>query len=147
MVTTNKKKGKNSANRDLNRKYRTRRRTKDLDQIHEDLDPAKAERLLTEHLENADDLPGGGVYYCFECARHFVDERCLTIHQKTRAHRLRLKRLKEEVYTQKEAEAAVGLYTDNGPRRSKAAATTTMAGTTTTTAGGMAIDATPSLPM
>ena len=29
----------------------------------------------------------------------------------------RLKALKDEPYTQKEAEAAIGLRTDNGPRR------------------------------
>ena len=34
-----------------------------------------------------------------------------------KANVFRLKALKDEPYTQKEAEAAIGLRTDNGPRR------------------------------
>jgi len=50
--------------KDIKRKFRTRRRTKDIDQIHEDMKPANAERLLQEDP----DLPGSGQHYCISCA-------------------------------------------------------------------------------
>ncbi|TPX09571.1 uncharacterized protein E0L32_009172 [Thyridium curvatum] len=69
---------------------KTRNKTRDVDQI-------KADLLSPKHLAQwkdtkaAEDLPGLGRHYCVE-----------------------VKQLKEEPYSQKEAEAAVGLRTDNG---------------------------------
>lgn len=53
--------------KDLKKKYRTRRRTKDLDQIHEDL---KSEQSTGNGLLAQDDpdLPGSGHHYCLTCA-------------------------------------------------------------------------------
>ncbi|KAJ3334335.1 hypothetical protein HDU76_000028 [Blyttiomyces sp. JEL0837] len=96
--------------RDVKRSSRTRARTKDLDQIHEDL--KAPEKLLNQPIDP--DLPGLGQFYCVECSRHFTSNGALVAHQSTKLHRKRLKVLKEEPYTQKEAEAAVGLGTDNG---------------------------------
>ncbi|RKP37523.1 hypothetical protein BJ085DRAFT_42590 [Dimargaris cristalligena] len=109
--------------RDVKRQARTRCRTKDLDQIQEDLLPQnlakfQAQAAAVSVKEEDADLPGGGRFYCVECSRHFVDPSTLLIHKKTREHRRRLKELAAgPAYTQKDAEAAAGLATDNGPGR------------------------------
>jgi len=41
----------------------------------------------------------------------------MVTHRKGSTHKRRVKALKDEPYTQKEAEAAIGLRTDNGPRQ------------------------------
>ncbi|KAI0127960.1 hypothetical protein BJ170DRAFT_396667 [Xylariales sp. AK1849] len=98
---------------------KTRRKTRDLDQI-------KADLLSPKHLSQwkdtkaSEDLPGLGKWYCTECAKWFESETSLVLHGKGKPHKRRVKQLREEPYTQKEAEAAVGLRTDNeGPRRTK----------------------------
>lgn len=50
----------------LKKKYRTRNKTKDLDQIHQDLVPQKASELLSQDADI--DLPGSGQFYCLQCA-------------------------------------------------------------------------------
>lgn len=73
-----------------------------------------------------------GRWYCIECAKWFEGENSLVTHQKGKNHKrrsvclqdcflasstdcsYRVKALQDEPYTQKEAEAAVGLSTDNG---------------------------------
>ncbi|KAI0002373.1 hypothetical protein F4779DRAFT_131376 [Xylariaceae sp. FL0662B] len=96
---------------------KTRRKTRDLDQI-------KADLLSPKHLaqfkdtKTTEDLPGLGKWYCTECAKWFESEVSLVLHGKGKPHKRRVKQLQEEPYTQKEAEAAVGLRTDNeGPGR------------------------------
>ena len=55
--------------KDFKKKCRTRKRTKDLDQIHEDLKPENAKKLAKLTKESGDmDLPGAGQYYCVHCA-------------------------------------------------------------------------------
>ncbi|KAJ1651693.1 hypothetical protein IWQ61_007807 [Dispira simplex] len=108
------------ANTNVRHKYRARHRTRDFDQIYEDVKPENIQKLLLQPLDV--DLPGGGQHYCVECARHFISEHALTGHKKTQSHKRRVKQLKTETpYSQKEAEAAVGLFTDNGPRSRTAA--------------------------
>ncbi|KAB5533599.1 zinc finger protein [Coniochaeta sp. 2T2.1] len=87
---------------------KTRRHTRDLDQI-------KADLLSPKHLQqhkdghSAEDLPGGGLHYCVECAKYFDAEVNLIGHRKGKPHRRRVKDLSVDAYTQKEAEAARGL--------------------------------------
>ena len=50
----------------LKKKYRTKRRTKDLDQIHADMQPKNAAKLKSQEQDM--DLPGAGQYYCILCA-------------------------------------------------------------------------------
>lgn len=52
--------------KDNKKSFRTRRRKKDLDQIHQDLKPEKAAKLLSQDVDP--DLPGLGQFYCLECA-------------------------------------------------------------------------------
>ncbi|XP_065837875.1 zinc finger protein 593-like [Oscarella lobularis] len=93
--------------KDTKKKFRTRRRTKDIDQIHDDLKPENAEQLKRQ---NDPDLPGFGQHYCLECSRHFIDEKSLSEHVKSKVHKRRLKELsRAPPYTQEEADAAAGL--------------------------------------
>jgi len=95
---------------------KTRRRTRDLDQVAADLHSPKH---LAQHksLKATEDLPGLGQWYCIECAKWFEGENSLVTHRKGKNHKRRVKALKDEPYTQKEAEAAIGLRTDNGARQ------------------------------
>ncbi|RYO79087.1 hypothetical protein DL764_010052 [Monosporascus ibericus] len=91
---------------------KTRRKTRDLDQIKADLQSSKH---LAQYRETkaSEGLPGLGKWYCTECAKWFETEVSLVVHKKGKPHKRRVKQLREEPYTQKDAEAAVGLATDN----------------------------------
>ncbi|KAK8091661.1 C2H2 finger domain-containing protein [Apiospora hydei] len=100
---------------------KTRRHLRDLDQI-------KADLLSPRHLEQyketkaTDDLPDLGKWYCIECAKWFESERNMLFHQKGKPHKRRVKQMKEEPYTQREAEAAAGLGVCNEAPSKPAAA-------------------------
>lgn len=47
-------------------KYRLRRKTKDLDQIHLDMKPDQIKKLLNQELDY--DRPGNAQFYCVHCA-------------------------------------------------------------------------------
>ncbi|KAF2259980.1 hypothetical protein CC78DRAFT_473972 [Lojkania enalia] len=96
-------------------KKKTRRYARDLDQVHADL---RSDRHLAQYKDSKaiEDLPGLGQWYCKECAKWFESEPNFEAHQKGKVHKRRLRQLREEPYTQKEAEAAIGLRTDNGKR-------------------------------
>ncbi|PBP18760.1 hypothetical protein BUE80_DR010299 [Diplocarpon rosae] len=98
-------------------KTKTRRKLRDLDQIKADLTSPKH---LEQHKSSkpSEDLPGLGQYYCIECAKWFESEHSMVTHRKGSTHKRQVKALKAEPYTQKEAEAAIGLRTDNGLRLS-----------------------------
>ena len=84
-----------------------------------------------EPFKAAEDLPGLGRFYCVQCAKWFESEPNLLHHRRGKKHKRRyedlciyaieklksisrVRLLQEEPYTQKEAEAAVRLSTDNG---------------------------------
>ena len=92
----------------------------DIDQVKADL---QNPRHLTREREikAAEDLPGLGHFYCVECAKDFSDGHNLNEHRKGKNHKRRVRQLKEETHSQKLAEAAVGLGTDNGQKSSKMA--------------------------
>lgn len=72
-------------------KKKTRRRRRDLDQIHSDLHVAG--HLNQYKREKAEeDLPGLGQYYCTECAKWFDHEDNLTKHVKSKVHKKRFVR-------------------------------------------------------
>ena len=99
---------------DSNKK--TRRYTRAIDQIHADL---ASKRHLEQYVETKapEDLPGFGQWYCVECSKWYESEVNFTNHKKGKPHKRRVKQLKEEPYTQAEAEAAVGITTDNGRKK------------------------------
>ncbi|XP_046845847.1 zinc finger protein 593-like [Xenia sp. Carnegie-2017] len=91
--------------KDQKKKYRTKRRTKDIDEIHRDLEPENSAKLLSRFDP---ELPGSGQHYCLQCARTFVNNDSLSKHMKSKNHKKRLKELMEKPYDHEEAEAAGG---------------------------------------
>ncbi|KAJ3269475.1 hypothetical protein HDV01_001359 [Terramyces sp. JEL0728] len=100
--------------RDVKRSKKTKAKTRDLDEIFDDIE--SPQKLLNQPVNP--DLPGQGQFYCIHCARHFITNEALQTHISGKLHKKRVKVLKTETkYTQKEAELAAGLKTDNGPGR------------------------------
>lgn len=96
----------------------TRVRRKDIDQIQEEIATGKSivvtrfdtsDRADTASRPKNDDLPGQGEHFCQHCDRYFINAVTLGIHLKTKAHRKRVKLLKEAPYSQAEADAAGGV--------------------------------------
>jgi len=86
-----------------------KKRTKDQDQVHEDLKNLKR----FESLPVDEDLPGDGQHYCICCARFFVDANTLQAHFRSKQHKKNLKRAREEPWTQKDAEMAGGVSVES----------------------------------
>ena len=59
-------------------------------------------------FEEDDNLPGLGNFYCVYCARHFADLVTLDRHKLTKAHKRRLKDVKQETYSQEVADYSAG---------------------------------------
>ncbi|KAI3404952.2 hypothetical protein KGF56_002281 [Candida oxycetoniae] len=90
------------------KRYKTKRRTRDLDLIYNDLATTKSiNNLKNQPLDEY--KPGLGQYYCIECAKYFENQISLDRHQKSKVHKRRVKILKERPYTPLEAEAASGV--------------------------------------
>jgi hypothetical protein len=60
------RKKQHKGDKPLKEKYRTKRKTKDLDQIHEDMLPKNAKKLLDQEVDL--DKPGAAQFYCLHCA-------------------------------------------------------------------------------
>ncbi len=69
-------------------KKKTRRHTRNLDQIHADLRSGKhlAQYKDTKAVE---DLPGLGRYYCTECAKWFESDTNFESHKRGKVHKRR----------------------------------------------------------
>ncbi|XP_068125309.1 zinc finger protein 593 [Hyperolius riggenbachi] len=106
---------KNDKKKNIAKLWKTKRRVKDIDQIHEDMRPENAKSLLKQKIDY--DLPGNAQHYCLHCARYFVDMKTLKEHFKTKVHKRRLKQLSEEPYTQEEAERAAGMGSYKPPKQ------------------------------
>uniref|UniRef100_A0A0B6YY56 C2H2-type domain-containing protein n=1 Tax=Arion vulgaris TaxID=1028688 RepID=A0A0B6YY56_9EUPU len=96
----------------LKEKYRTKRRTRDIDQIHQDMKTPKV--LLSQDVDL--DKPGGAQFYCLHCAKYFITESALNSHFKTKPHKRRLKALEVEPYSQDEADRAAGMGSYVAPK-------------------------------
>ncbi|PWA22578.1 hypothetical protein CCH79_00015133 [Gambusia affinis] len=105
---------KGDKKKNIAKKWKTKRRTKDLDQIHSDMKPETAAKLLRQDVDY--DVTGCAQHYCLHCARYFVDMRSLKEHFKTKVHKKRLKQLREEPYSQAEAERAAGMGSYIAPK-------------------------------
>ncbi|KAL5337919.1 hypothetical protein BJX70DRAFT_368032 [Aspergillus crustosus] len=97
------------------RRTKTKRRTRDYDQVRADVDSPRHLQLYQE-TKDPEDLPGLGKHYCVECAKWFESEYNMVAHTKGKNHKRRVRLLREEPHSQKLAEAAIGLTTDNGVR-------------------------------
>ncbi|XP_010788906.1 zinc finger protein 593 [Notothenia coriiceps] len=98
---------KGDSKKHIAKTWKTKRRTKDMDEIHSDMKTEAAAKLLNQEVDV--DVTGCAQHYCLHCARYFVDMRSMKEHFKTKVHKRRLKKLREEPYTQAEAERAAGM--------------------------------------
>jgi len=101
----------------LKKGWRTKRRTKDLDQIDTDLQPDNAEKLLKQDVDY--DKPGLAQFYCVHCSKHFIDTHAFHDHIKSKPHKRRLKALETEPYTIEESQRAAGMGSYVNPRKRK----------------------------
>ncbi|KAJ8687447.1 hypothetical protein QAD02_023241 [Eretmocerus hayati] len=90
----------------LKKSWRTKRRTKDLDEIDEDLKEENAVKLINQEVDL--DKPGAAQHYCIHCARYFINQRALQDHFSTKVHKRRMKALETEPYSIEESERAAG---------------------------------------
>lgn len=100
----------------LKKGWRTKRRTKDLDEIDEDL-KGNAEKLLNQEVDF--DKPGAAQNYCIHCARYFVNKTALQSHFTTKVHKRRLKALEFEPYSIEESERAASKGSYIAPQKRK----------------------------
>ncbi|KAI0207515.1 zinc finger protein 593 [Lamellibrachia satsuma] len=111
------RKKQHKGDKPLKEKYRLKRKTKDIDQIHEDLKRENAEKLLNQEVDL--DKPGSAQFYCLHCARYFISNHALKEHLKGKPHKRRLKCLQEEPFTQAEADRAAGMGSYVAPKTLK----------------------------
>ncbi|XP_022169920.1 zinc finger protein 593-like isoform X2 [Myzus persicae] len=96
------------------RKYKTKHRARDIDEVDKDLKKENADRLLKQALDF--DKPGEGQHYCIHCARYFLSDQVLQDHFRTKLHKKRIKELRLEPYTIEEAERAAGFGSYIAPK-------------------------------
>ncbi|XP_076646455.1 zinc finger protein 593 homolog [Halictus rubicundus] len=101
----------------LKKGWRTKRRTKDLDEIDEDLKDENVKNLINQEVDL--DKPGAGQFYCVHCARHFINNTALSDHFTTKVHKRRLKALELEPYSIEESERAAGKGNYVAPQKRK----------------------------
>lgn len=65
-----------------------------------------ADELLHQEIDL--DVTGFAQFYCLHCAKHYINQRALDDHFKTKVHKRRMKALELEPYTDKEADLAAG---------------------------------------
>ena len=85
-----------------------KRRTKDIDQIQDELVAIAAGTLSAAKFKD-EDAPGAGQHYCLVCARHFVAAADLAGHEATKGHKKRVRLVAQPQYTQAEADRGAGL--------------------------------------
>lgn len=111
------KRKKQHTSNTLKRGWRTKRKTRDLDEISEDLKEENTKKLL--HQEVDFDRPGAAQHYCVHCARYFINETALHTHFTTKPHKRRLKALEIEPYSIEESERAANKGNYIEPKKRK----------------------------
>lgn len=94
---------KNRTNhRQVSRMAKTKRRTKDVDEILEMLNPENVEKIRNRDPDPL--LPGDGMHFCIICDRYFISAEALETHKVTGKHKFQVKRVKEGGISPKETE-------------------------------------------
>lgn len=101
----------------MRRKLRLKRRTKDLDQIDDDLKPGVVENLLSRPVDF--DKPGMAQFYCVHCAKDFINGDAFKAHIRGKPHKIRVKNLRLEPYTIEESLRAAGMGSYKAPAKRK----------------------------
>lgn len=102
--------------RDTYKSSKLDRAPKPIDEVYQEIHAPKFEevRIRTRVKPLDESLPGLGQFYCMSCARHFVSLAFQEEHNKTKAHKRRLKELKQKPYGV-DLEEVIGKKIDNGP--------------------------------
>ena len=109
------RKKQHKGDKPLKEKYRTRRRTKDHDQIHVDLKPDQAKALLNQAVDL--DVTGNAQHYCLHCAKYFVNDRGVAEALRGEAtHKRRVKGAADGALHAGKAERAAGMGNYIAPR-------------------------------
>lgn len=114
MGMVQKRKKMHSGDTHLQRRWRVRNRTRDLDLIDEDLRTQSAQ-LINQPVDL--DKPGFAQFYCVHCAKYFIDDTAMQAHFRTKVHKRRLKALETEPYTIEESERAAGRGSYQKPKK------------------------------
>lgn len=102
---------------DVSRAARTRARTLDYDQRHENASDEKKRASLEAPTELDPEKAGLGMFYCVECDRHFPNDNDRNAHLASKLHkRIAKKVLTEKPYTHEEAMAGAGIGVDRRQR-------------------------------
>lgn len=103
-----KNKRKHAKNRSFKRvAMDLKNRGRDIDRIQDDIKKAADGAGAAAFVE--EDAPGGGLFYCLPCARHFISDAVLKLHIASKPHKKRVKVVAEPQYTQREADAGAGM--------------------------------------
>ncbi|KAH3679213.1 hypothetical protein WICPIJ_008682 [Wickerhamomyces pijperi] len=89
------------------KRYKTKRRTRDLDLIYNDLGSKESILKLKDQPIDENKI-GLGQYYCIHCAKYFETAKAIADHYKGKPHKRRVKEINERPYTPLEAQAAAG---------------------------------------
>jgi len=117
MGNIQKRKRQHKGHLALSKKYRLKRRTKDHDQIDDDLKAGVVEKLLAQAVDF--DKPGLGQFYCVHCAKDFINGDAFKSHIKGKPHKRRMHALKTEPYTIEESQRAGGMGSYIAPAKRK----------------------------
>ncbi|XP_055371423.1 zinc finger protein 593 homolog [Condylostylus longicornis] len=105
MGKPQRRKKHHSGDTHLRRRWRTKNRKRDLDEIDNDL-KTNPEKLIDQEIDF--EQKGLGQHYCIHCAKYFIDDHALQSHFKTKVHKRRMKALEIEPYSVEESERAAG---------------------------------------
>jgi len=117
MGNIQKRKRQHKGHLALSKKYRLKRRTKDHDQIDDDLKAGVVEKLLAQPVDF--DKPGLGQFYCVHCAKDFINGDAFKSHIKGKPHKRRMHALKTEPYSIAESQRAGGMGSYKAPAKRK----------------------------
>ena len=106
MGHAQRRKGNTAKHKQIGKSRKTKRYQRDIDQIVNDLQPQNI--IKFDKLEIDEDLPGLGQFYCIFCAKYFISKAVLENHYKTKEHKKRVKRTKEDVYTIEDSKKFAG---------------------------------------
>ena len=106
MGHAQRRKGNTAKHKQIGKSRKTKRYQRDIDQIVNDLEPQNIVKF--NNLEIDEDLPGLGQFYCIFCSKYFINKNVLENHYKTKEHKKRVKRTKEETYTIEDSKKYAG---------------------------------------
>ncbi|EGG14045.1 hypothetical protein DFA_11808 [Cavenderia fasciculata] len=102
--------GRHAKNKSYYRATKTANRKKDIDQIWDDMQPGKIEKLQKQEIDV--DKPAMGQIYCIPCAKYFVSQAAMDTHSSSKPHKKRVKSLLVKPYSVEDSVIPI----DNGKR-------------------------------